>query len=114
MLLVSHQNRRDRTGLVLDMHQHCAVRGCPAGGFLMPYSAPLRDRIAVAICNGVMRVLATEHYRKMITGAIRLGLQTAADESLALVTISLDEPPKAFLDERDLAVIGMYEDDENE
>jgi hypothetical protein len=78
----------------------------------MTYSAPLRDRIAVRICNAVMRVLATEHYRKMITGAIRLGLQTAADESLALVTISPDVPPVVSFDERDLAVIAMYDEDE--
>ena len=79
----------------------------------MPYTAPLRDRIAVRICNGVMRVLATEHYRRMITGAIRLGLQTAANESLALVTIAPDEKPAVWLDEHDLAVIGMYEDGED-
>ena len=76
----------------------------------MSYTAPLRDRIAVRVCNAVMRVLATEHYRKMITGAIRLGLQTAADESLALVTLSPDETERAFLDEHDLAIIAMYED----
>ena len=80
----------------------------------MPYSAPLRDRIAVRICNAVMRVLATEHYRKMITGAIRLGLRAAADESLALVTISPDETPVVSFDERDLAVMAMYEDGEGE
>ena len=44
----------------------------------MPYTAPLRDRIAVRVCNAVMRVLATEHYRQMITGAIRYGLRAAA------------------------------------
>ena len=74
------------------------------------YSAPLRDRIAVRICNAVMRVLATEHYRRMITGAIRMGFRVAADESLALVTLSPDETERAFLDEHDLAIIAMYED----
>ena len=44
----------------------------------MPYTAPLRDRIAVRICNGVMRVLATEHYRKMLAGSVRYGLRAAA------------------------------------
>jgi hypothetical protein len=42
------------------------------------YSAPLRDRIAVRICNAVLRVLATEHYRKMVAGSIRYGLTAAA------------------------------------
>ena len=41
-------------------------------------TAPLRDRIAVRICNAVMRVLATEHYRKMIAGSITYGLRAAA------------------------------------
>ena len=76
----------------------------------MSYTAPLRDRIAVRVCNAVLRVLATEHYRKMITGAIRLGFQAAADESLALVTISPDEKPVIVFDEHDLAIIAMYED----
>ena len=44
----------------------------------MSYTAPLRDRIAVRICNAVMRVLATEHYRKMVAGSITYGLRAAA------------------------------------
>ena len=44
----------------------------------MPYSAPLRDRVAVRVCNAVMRVLATEHYRKMLAGSVRYGLRAAA------------------------------------
>ena len=43
----------------------------------MPYTAPLRDRIAVRLCNAIMRVLATEHYRQMVKGAIVLGLTSA-------------------------------------
>ena len=44
----------------------------------MSYTAPLRDRIAVRICNAVLRVLATEHYRKMVAGSITYGLRAAA------------------------------------
>jgi hypothetical protein len=42
------------------------------------YSAPLRDRVAVRICNAVLRVLATEHYRKMVAGSVEYGLRAAA------------------------------------
>lgn len=42
----------------------------------------LRDRIAWAICNFALNHIATEHYRKMISGSIRLGMMSAADEDV--------------------------------
>ena len=70
----------------------------------MPYSAPLRDRIAVRVCNAVMRVLATEHYRKMVAGSVEYGLRAAArDEkfgALPPLPVSAYTPEGALLDER--------------
>lgn len=40
-----------------------------------PYG--LRDRIAAALCNWIMRHVASERYRKMIGGAVSYGLASA-------------------------------------
>ena len=37
-----------------------------------------RDRIAGALCNWIMRHVASERYRKMIGGSVRYGLAAAA------------------------------------
>jgi hypothetical protein len=68
----------------------------------MSYRAPLRDRIAVRICNAVMRVLATEHYRKMVTGSVTYGLRAAArDEQFGALPppVSAYGPDAVPLDE---------------
>lgn len=44
----------------------------------MTTATPGRDRFAAAICNWVMRHVASERYRKMTGGAIRYGLAAAA------------------------------------
>jgi len=43
----------------------------------------LRDKIAVRTCNWILNHVATEHYRLMITGALKLGLVTAAENELS-------------------------------
>ncbi len=40
-----------------------------------PYG--LRDRIAAAVCNWVLRHVASERYRKMIGGSVSYGLASA-------------------------------------
>ena len=42
----------------------------------------LRDRIAVRLCNWILVHVASEHYRLMVTGALKLGLITAAENEL--------------------------------
>lgn len=43
----------------------------------------LRDRIAVRACNWILVHVASEHYRLMVTGALKLGLATAAENELS-------------------------------
>jgi len=40
-----------------------------------PYG--LRDRIACALCNWVLRHIASDRYRKMIGGSVSYGLSSA-------------------------------------
>jgi hypothetical protein len=68
---------------------------------MKPYGC--RDRLAGALCNWILRHVASERYRKMIGGSIRYGLAAAAiDEE--------EGRPPAFFDDHDLAAIGMCED----
>lgn len=41
-------------------------------------SSLCRDRFVCAVCNWLLLHVASEWYRKMVGGALRLGLQTAA------------------------------------
>ena len=43
----------------------------------------LRNKIAVRLCNWILVHVATEHYRLMVTGALKLGLVTAAENELS-------------------------------
>ena len=43
----------------------------------------LRDRIAVRACSWILNHVATEHYRLMVTGALKMGLITAAENGLS-------------------------------
>lgn len=43
----------------------------------------LRDKVAVRMCNWILDHVATEHYRLMVTGALKLGLATAAENELS-------------------------------
>lgn len=61
-----------------------------------------RDRIAAALCNWILRHVASERYRKMVDGSVRYGL--------AVVAIEEEGRPEAFFDEHDLAAIGAHED----
>lgn len=45
---------------------------------MMAGGAPLRDRVAVAVCNWVLRHVATRRYRLAAEGAVRYGLAAAA------------------------------------
>lgn len=40
---------------------------------------PWRDRLAARLCNLILTHIATDHYRRMIEGSIRLGMLTAAN-----------------------------------
>jgi len=42
-----------------------------------------RDRVAAAVCNWVLRHVATGRYRQLIDGAIKYGLAAAARDELA-------------------------------
>ena len=42
---------------------------------MKPYG--LRDRIACALCNWVLRHIASDRYRKMIGGSVSFGLASA-------------------------------------
>lgn len=37
----------------------------------------MRDRLAAALCNFILRTLASEHYRKMVQGSVLYGLASA-------------------------------------
>ena len=43
---------------------------------MKPYGK--RDRIAAALCNWILRHVASERYRKMVDGSVRYGLEAAA------------------------------------
>lgn len=58
---------------------------------MKPYG--IRDRIAAAACNWILRHVASERYRKMTGGAIRYGLTAAARDEAAGFSL----PPIAIM-----------------
>jgi hypothetical protein len=43
----------------------------------------LRDKVAVRMCSWILNHVATEHCRLMVTGALKLGLVTVAENELS-------------------------------